>query len=122
MALGRGKYDELCTYVREHAKAAGAVVIVIDGEYGNGFSCQAGLDDTIALPAFLEHVAQTIRESGPFVPGDSSWPKPVCPNCGGIDFKAGPRGGLSTNIQCRACQRWFNYTPVLADLQPIGPK
>lgn len=38
MALGPGKYDDLCTYVREKAKAEGAIVIVYGGERGQGFS------------------------------------------------------------------------------------
>ena len=38
--FGPGKYDELCTAAREETKAVGVVLIVIDGEHGNGFSCQ----------------------------------------------------------------------------------
>jgi hypothetical protein len=64
MALGPGKYDDLCTMVREQAKAKGAVIIVLDGEHGKGFSCQADLRATLALPDILESVARQMRESG----------------------------------------------------------
>lgn len=61
MALGPGKYDDLATYVREQAKASGAMVIVIDGRLGSGFSVQADLAALIALPDLLEHMAAQIR-------------------------------------------------------------
>lgn len=43
MSIGPGKYDELCTVVREGAQAEGAVVIVIGGNRGSGFSVQGSL-------------------------------------------------------------------------------
>jgi hypothetical protein len=65
MAFGPGKYDDLCTLVRERAEATGAIVIVIDGNRGNGFSCQAGVGTLLELPDILEKLAEQIRESGP---------------------------------------------------------
>jgi hypothetical protein len=65
MAFGPGKYDDLCTLVRERAKAHGAIVIVIGGEHGYGFSCQADLRTTLKLPEMLEDIAKQIRESSP---------------------------------------------------------
>lgn len=62
MALGPGKYDDLCTYVREQAKADGALVIIINGERGIGFSCQADGPTTLMLPDLLESVARQIRK------------------------------------------------------------
>lgn len=59
--LGPGKYDELCTQVREQAKADGAVVIIGDGKHGSGFSVQGPLDFHAALPAVLESLAESIR-------------------------------------------------------------
>ena len=56
MPLGAGKYDDLCTEVREKAKARAAIVIIVDGEKGSGFSCQAPLDVTISLPDILKNV------------------------------------------------------------------
>ncbi len=35
MAFGPGKYDDLCTEVREKAKAKGVLVIIIDGDKGS---------------------------------------------------------------------------------------
>jgi len=62
MPLGPGKYDHLCTLVRERAKARGAIVIVIDGERGDGVSVQADIVATLKLPEMLEKIAQDIRE------------------------------------------------------------
>lgn len=60
MALGPGKYDALCTYVRETAKAEGAAVIVWGGIEGQGFSVQASVDQLEKLPAILRNMADTI--------------------------------------------------------------
>jgi hypothetical protein len=62
MAVGPGKYDDLCTLVREKAKAAGAIVLVFGGEYGHGFSCQADPVTTATLPDLLERIAADIRK------------------------------------------------------------
>ena len=63
--LGPGKYDALCTLVRKRAKAKGALVIILDGEKGNGFSCQCEPLALLSLPDVLEYMAQQIREKGP---------------------------------------------------------
>jgi len=63
MALGAGKYDGLCTMVREQAKAEGAIVVIINGEHGQGFSVQ--VSDLSVMPTVadaLEQVAATIRK------------------------------------------------------------
>lgn len=62
MALGPGKYDDECTLVRERVGAEGVVVIVMGGDRGNGFSCQADLRTTALLPDLLEKVARQICE------------------------------------------------------------
>lgn len=59
---GPGKYDDLCTEVREKAKAAGAVVIIFGGEQGYGFSCQCDPLTLATLPEVLELVAAGIRK------------------------------------------------------------
>jgi NAD(P)H-dependent flavin oxidoreductase YrpB (nitropropane dioxygenase family) len=67
MAIGPGKYDDLCSLVREKAKAKGALVIVIAGDRGGGFSCQ--FDDMAMMemvPDVLEMVAAQIRKDGVF--------------------------------------------------------
>ena len=60
--FGPGKYDELCTAAREETKAVAVVLIVIDGEHGNGFSCQThDLTLLAKIPDVLERVAAGIR-------------------------------------------------------------
>lgn len=61
MALGGGKYDELCTKVRLSADADGAIVIVLNGHDGSGFSCQLDRKGLLMLPDILEELARTIR-------------------------------------------------------------
>lgn len=61
MAVGPGKYDDLCTEIREKAGAEGAIVIISKGKHGDGFSCQASIEMTLALPDILENIAQQIR-------------------------------------------------------------
>ena len=63
MAQGPGKYDDLCTVVRETADADGVLLFVANGKHGNGFSVQATSFELIAsLPALLESMAESIRE------------------------------------------------------------
>lgn len=64
MALGPGKYDDLCTMVREQTEAAGTLVIVLGGNRGSGFSCQADALTTLRLPELLENIAKQIRKDG----------------------------------------------------------
>ncbi len=61
MTMGAGKYDDVCTEARTKAKAIGCILIVLDGEHGSGFSCQASFADTLRLPDILEDVAKNIR-------------------------------------------------------------
>jgi hypothetical protein len=68
MALGPGKYDDLCTFVREQVEitdhGGGVMLIVFGGNRGNGFACQADLATTLALPDILEAIARQIRADG----------------------------------------------------------
>jgi hypothetical protein len=61
MALGAGRYDDLCTRVRDDAKARSAVIIVVGGEYGHGFSVQAPAEDAEVLIHVLRDVADQIE-------------------------------------------------------------
>jgi hypothetical protein len=65
MALGPGKYDDACAAARIATGARGVFLIVIEGNHGNGFSCQ--LDSAIAaavdIPRTLEDIARQIRQS-----------------------------------------------------------
>lgn len=67
--IGPGKYDDLCTAAREQAKAEGAILIIINGEHGGGFSCQTTLETALKLPRILRDMADDIEathESGQF--------------------------------------------------------
>ena len=64
MAIGPGKYDDLCTMVRDKAKARAALVIVLGGKKGNGFSCQADAMTTLMLPDLLRTIAAEIEKGG----------------------------------------------------------
>lgn len=65
MTLGAGKYDDLCTYVREQSGAHGAIVIIFGGHKGGGFSVQADMTVQSQIPEILEHVARTMRADLP---------------------------------------------------------
>jgi hypothetical protein len=62
---GPGKYDDLCTYCAEQAGVAehggGVIVIVINGNKGNGFAIQADFATMLAIPDMLEYMAREIR-------------------------------------------------------------
>ena len=62
MTIGRGKYDDVCTAVREETNAALALVIIIEGGRGTGFSVQVAYPALIhTVPKLLEDVAAQIR-------------------------------------------------------------
>lgn len=64
MPVGPGKYDEEATIVRERTRAHTAVVIVLGGLHGTGFSVQSLDPNTKAiLPALLRAVADGIEAS-----------------------------------------------------------
>jgi hypothetical protein len=58
---GPGKYDDLCTLLRAKAEATAAIVVIIGGNKGQGFSCQAPLEVTLALPKLLRAIADEIE-------------------------------------------------------------
>jgi hypothetical protein len=62
--IGPGKYDDLATMVREQAKARGVIVVIFDGDKGQGFSVQADLTITLALPNILRMIADQIEQDG----------------------------------------------------------
>jgi len=64
MPAGQGKYDVLCTFVREGASAQAAAVIIVGGSLGDGFSVQTRDPAFLrALPKMLEFMAREIRAS-----------------------------------------------------------
>jgi hypothetical protein len=63
MTLGPGKYDDLCSYVRKQVGitddgGGGVMLIVLGGNRGNGFACQADIRTTLSLPDLLENIAR----------------------------------------------------------------
>lgn len=60
---GPGKYDDICTVARERTDAQAAIVIIINGVLGSGFSLQSEHPDVVVqLPDMLETMAKEIRE------------------------------------------------------------
>jgi hypothetical protein len=59
--IGPGKYDNVLTAAREEARAEGALLIVFNGERGDGFSMQATPEITLALPKILRLLADDIE-------------------------------------------------------------
>jgi hypothetical protein len=61
---GPGKYDDACTDAREATKAIGCILIIIEGDKGNGFSVQTLEPDLLpVLPALLRTVAREIEQN-----------------------------------------------------------
>lgn len=62
---GPGVYDEICTAVRCHTEAQVAVVIVLGGNRGSGFSVRARTtaagQAAARLPTILESIAAQMR-------------------------------------------------------------
>jgi len=63
MPLGKGKYDDQCKRVMKETKANGVILIVNEGEKGNGFSSRLTLEDTLRMPSILRSVADVIEKS-----------------------------------------------------------
>lgn len=68
--MGPGKYDAECTAARLSAQAAGAILIIINGKHGYGFSAHLTDQDTQRIPAILRTVADQIE--GDFPPEKKS--------------------------------------------------
>ena len=62
MGVGPGKYDEQCTTARVETEAEAAVLLVINGNKGSGFSVQAPPDVLLALPDILRQIAKSMEE------------------------------------------------------------
>ena len=64
--IGEGKYDDICTRAREQAQATAAIVIILEGNKGSGFSLQADMrvyeTMTARLPALLRDMAAQIEK------------------------------------------------------------
>jgi hypothetical protein len=62
MALGAGKYDALCTLVREATEAKVAIVVIVAGNRGSGFSAQMASERDIKMSVQLRATI-TVLES-----------------------------------------------------------
>ncbi|CAE6752458.1 hypothetical protein R70006_03096 [Paraburkholderia domus] len=56
-----GLFDTACNHVRDMTHARCAVVIVIDGESGSGYSVVGPLEAQFLLPDILQKMADTLR-------------------------------------------------------------
>lgn len=65
MSFGPGKYDDLVTPIQAATQAHGVILIVIGGNRGEGFACQATLEVTLALPTMLRNIADQIEADTP---------------------------------------------------------
>lgn len=64
MAFGPGKYDHLCTQVREAANARGVILVVFGGAQGPGMSAQLEAEDVPKIVSILRQVADDIEKAG----------------------------------------------------------
>ncbi len=60
--IGSGKYDLICSELRRRTKAKGAMVIILDGNKGSGFSCQLPADSITKIPDALRQMATEIEK------------------------------------------------------------
>jgi|HubBroStandDraft_5_1064220.scaffolds.fasta_scaffold181656_4 hypothetical protein len=72
MTIGPGKYDDEVTKIMAATQARGAILIVIGGNRGEGFSCQATLETTLKLPTMLRSIAAQMEADMPSIP----WEEP----------------------------------------------
>jgi len=66
MSIGSGKYDGEATWVQARTQATGVLLMIVDGNKGNGFSLasydiQATLEITLSLPKLLRMMADQIE-------------------------------------------------------------
>lgn len=71
MADGPGKYDDLCSYVREQSKGTITMVVVVDGVRGTGFSVQVYAPSSLELADSLDQQADVLRKVAASMQGDA---------------------------------------------------
>lgn len=57
---GPGKYDDICTYARKRAEAAIALLLIVGGKRGGGFSVQ--MDSHRVRDAGPQIIVRLLRE------------------------------------------------------------
>jgi hypothetical protein len=70
--IGPGKYDNVCTAVREHTNAEGVLIIVLGGYLGNDFSAQLTQEDALKLPGMLRHIIAQLEADAPKLTSDTT--------------------------------------------------
>lgn len=62
MATGPGKYDDIATFARTTTGARAAIVLILEGLRGSGFSVQTDASiDPLRLADMLEYIARDLR-------------------------------------------------------------
>jgi len=56
-----GKYSDLCEELRDRTAADGTVVMIYNGEHGNGFSMLGSPEFCSAMPFVLRHMADLLE-------------------------------------------------------------
>ncbi|CAE6859367.1 hypothetical protein R69776_08046 [Paraburkholderia nemoris] len=56
-----GLFDTACSYVRDVTRARCAVVMVIDGKSGSGYSVVGPLEAQVLLPDILHKIADSLH-------------------------------------------------------------
>ena len=56
-----GRYNDLCTEARTNANAAGCLLVIVDGNLGDGLAVQALSSVVEAMPAILRAIADDIE-------------------------------------------------------------
>lgn len=60
--IGKGVYDDAASVARQSTKGKAVILIVFDGEHGNGFSAQLSAEYMIRVPSVLRTVAAQIEQ------------------------------------------------------------
>ena len=59
--IGPGKYDDVCTEIRERFHAKGVILIIDGGDRGHGFSAQLDIAKTFLIPKALRKIADDME-------------------------------------------------------------
>ena len=63
MPMGPGIYDDVATRLREELQAEGVVVLIINGNKGNGFSAQVTGEHLLSVSGILRGAADEFDQA-----------------------------------------------------------
>lgn len=106
---GPGKYDDLATLVLERADADAAIVIVLGGSKGSGFSVQA---QGYAAGEVEQKLAWILRNVADEIEG----PSDPCAVCG---VKRSKNDGSPVTWRCQVCDRLVCHECTLTILGAV---